>query len=386
MRRIQHVLGFLFFPRVGRCFMEKKRRSTLIPDSVPSQSSNDVEIVEDESKRRMKQIPSTQMEKMYGKGFKLLQKAGFDPSKDTAKSAPIKVLLRRPREGLKDDDLTGRTALGESEGASRKSDMDTLDVEEYVKLLSLIRKYIEEEGGSAPVYRIYSRVVKPAIDHPSLATFLLVLKSYGKRESLKTVGDSASAEVVLAKPPSAGPRFEIIKCICTAPDARSVTSFSRQVDWAAHVFSRFEFSHEEYEMRLMKMSEDWGLFHCLACKRPFPDLVRVVKHCNAMGEDQHTAFGRIVIGVLLVEAVLSPQAHLLLNAIQEGDEDFSWAQIFSGLAQDALQDIPFDECLTPIALSEDELDEPEEVLEVIELEEESSASDHDMHGVINLED
>ena len=367
--------------------MNERRRTTLIPDSMPSRSSNEeVEVVEDESKRRMKQIPSAQMERMYGKGFKLLQKAGFDPLKDSAKTAPIKVLIRRPREGLKDDDLAGRKALGEAVHAQPKGDLDTLDVSEYVELFSSIRKYIEEEGGSAPVYRIYSRVVKIAIETPSLATFMFVLKSYGKRESLRIVGDSASAEVLLAKPPTAGPRFQTIKCVCTPPDARSEISFSRQVDWAAHVFSRFEFSHEEYEMRLMRMSEDWGLFYCLACKRPFPDLVRVVKHCRAMNDDQHVSFARILIGVLLVEAVLAPQAHLLLNAIQEGDEDFAWAQIFSGLAQDALQDIPFDECLTPIALSEDEKGEPDEVYEVIELEEESSASDHDMHGVINLED
>ena len=370
--------------------MDTERKQTLIPDEFPSRSSNEVEVIEDESKRRMKQIPPGQMEKMYGKGFKLLQKAGFDPSRDTAKAAPIKVLLRRPREGLQDDDLVGRKALGDSAHERRNRDSDTLDVSAYVEQLGAIRRFVENEGGSAPVYKIYARVVKPSIESsPSIATLLLVLKSYGRQHSLKIVGDeSASAEVVLAKPPFEGPRFQIIKCVCTPPDSRSGVAFNRHSDWASHVFSRIEFCHEQYEMRLMRLSEDWGLFYCLACMRPFPDLVRVVKHCRAMNDDKHKGFGIILIGVLLVDETLSGQAHLLLNAIQEGDEDFPWSQIFSGLAQDALEDIPFDECPTPIALSEDDYEEVDEVTEVIELEEDSgqSDSDHDMHGIINLED
>ena len=73
-----------------------KSGKKIFPDEIPSESS-EVMVVDDEPKRRMQELSMKQMESLYGKGLKLLQKVGF--SDKDALGAPIKVLLRKPREG-----------------------------------------------------------------------------------------------------------------------------------------------------------------------------------------------------------------------------------------------------------------------------------------------
>ena len=356
--------------------MNYEKSSTLVPGTNTTQKFDEVEVVDDESKRRMKSISSSQMARMYGRGFKLLQKAGFNPNEEENTTAPIKVLLRKPREGLQDDEVAGRKALGESAA---------VDISDYMSQLSNVREFIEAEGGSASLHRVYAKVIKPHIASPSIVELSRALTSAGKENGIKIVGEvSADAQVVLIRPPaSTGPRFQTIACTCTAPGARYPVSFSRTNDWAWHVFDRFEFGHEEYEMRLMRMSEGWGLFHCLQCHRPFPDLVRVVKHCRAMPDQHHRLFGTIVLGVLLERAdSLTPQGQLMLLAVQEGDVEFEWGKIFSDFVIKHDIEIPFEECPpTPIALSDDE-----DVVEIVDVADEDTSSDHDMHGIINLED
>lgn len=365
--------------------MERRARTTIIPDSTESSS---VQVVEDESRRRLRQVPSTELAKMYGRGFKLLQKAGFDPVRDAERDPPIKVLLRGRREGLKDDDLEGRRALGEKQESAKNSkhgetNVQTADFSVYIALMPKIRKYIENIGGSIQYNLLYERLIRKAVQRQSFKPALLAIKSYGESQGIKVVGDHESTcHIVLSKPPF--PKVDSFKCVCAAPDARTPLAFSSQAEWAAHVYSWFEFSHEEYEMRLMTISqESSGMYYCLACMRPFPDLVRVVKHCKAMNNEFHASFGKILIAVFLVDRDVSVQAKMLLNPMKQGDDKFPWLRFFSDLAQECEEvfDTP-----TPIALSDGESD----VIEVVELEEKSEESDspslHDMHGVINLED
>lgn len=363
----------------------------MIPDSMPSESSKDVQIVEDESRRRMSQVPSAQLAKMYGKGFKLLQKAGFDPAKDAERDPPIKVLIRRRREGLKDDDLAGREALGEKEPESNKVTSNKAgkappDFSEFVALLPKIRTYVAKMGGSMHYNLVYERVIKKAVKPPAFKLALVAIQSYGESHGLKVAGNNESTCHILITNKSPSSESSSFKCVCAAPDARTPLSFPTQAEWAAHAYSWFEFSHEDYENRLMKISqESGGMFYCLACMRPFPDLVRIVKHCKAMGNDFHASFGKILIALLLVDRrALSVPAKMLLKPMKEGDDKFPWLRFFSDLAPDKEEET-FD-TPTPIALSDDEGD----VVEVVKLEEESDESDspslHDMHGVINLED
>ena len=53
-----------------------KSGKKIFPDEIPSESS-EVMVVDDEPKRRMQELSMKQMESLYGKGLKLLQKVGF---------------------------------------------------------------------------------------------------------------------------------------------------------------------------------------------------------------------------------------------------------------------------------------------------------------------
>jgi len=350
---------------------------------VEKYGEDDVSVVDDESQRRMKQLSSGQMEKLYGKGYRLLQKAGFDPTEDTQKPPPIKVVVRKPREGLQDDDLSGRKVLGEVPEHRHQQggpESDTIDVVEYLDFFSQIKLFLESQGGSAPLYRVFSSVIKPRIPSSTVSIFQLVVDLKGAKHGFKI----SNGEIILIQPPSTSSIFlsQNIPCICAPPHAHYPVTFNRVIDWAAHVFERFDLNHEEYEQKLMTISEnrDIRIFHCLACKRPFLDLVRLVKHCRAMGDTDHNMFGKIVVGTLLGPNDYVGHDKLFLTSLETGDEDFPWKN-FSGLANDVFDDIPFEEPSTPIDLSDDDDDD---VIEVIIADDDESA--HDMHGVINLEE
>jgi hypothetical protein len=261
--------------------------------------------------------------------------------------------------------------------------MDTIDVGQYLNVFDAVYSFLDAQGGSAPLYRVFTQIVKPSVPSGTISIFKLVVELKGLKHGFKI---SSGAEVILVKPPTSTSAYitQNIPCVCTPPNAQYPVAYNRVVDWADHVFDRFDFSHEEYEMKLIKISQnrEIRMFHCLACNRPFLDLVRLVKHCRAMEDPEHTMFGKIVIGTLLGPNDNIGQDQLFLTALETGDSEFPWKN-FSGLAKDVFEDIPFHEPSTPIDLSDDS-----DVVEVMELQDsdESDMSTHDMQGVINLEE
>ena len=324
-----------------------------------------------DEKARMAQLSAEEMEKTYGRGYKLLQRAGFTGPAAAVAAAPIKVLIRRPREGLRDDDSVGRKALGEPSTSSTTTRASPQSMSELrQKILDLfpeIRRFIDHSGGSCGVKSVFHRIVKPRVPTCDVSLFKLVLISARIPDFKLTSGDT---ELVLTKPRSVpGTRIE---CTCSR-------EFVSVHDWSVHVYQSSDSAHSEYEETLWRALPSSVRPFCLVCLgESFTDVRSVVRHCREIGDTAHERLGRVVISTILApsrDPVALGMDTLLLTALELGDATFPWRQLTGG-AVDAFETIPFDAGPpTPIDLDYDS----DAALEVVELEGDDS-------DVLNLED
>jgi hypothetical protein len=308
----------------------------------------------DETISRMKPLSDKQVGKLYGKGYLLLTKAGLREGEEL--SAPVKVYVRKAREGLQDDDCKGRKVLGEqSEKASSVN--HTLDLSAYIGTFPRIVEYISALGGSAHIAEVFRDMVRDKVASPSFTVFKLLLDTDIVKYGLKRLGD----EVLLIRPPLT---IASSRKACVCQDGRRY--FRTLPEWASHVLEELSSYHELYESELMGWSRSGRWFHCLPCNRPMQDLVRVVKHCNAMPDDLHKHFGRVVV-ISALHSSDEFQRDLLFQAMHDGDSAFPWGS-YAGGAADPLEDIPFSESpRTPIHLSDSDSDIAE-VVDIIDVD------------------
>ena len=322
-----------------------------------------------ESDRRMQQLPMEEMRRMYGKGFRLLEKSGLSGAEKIS-DAPIKVMLRRPREGLQDDDLTGRKALGEHRPETIRSEV-RLEVQyrDLKEMIPSIRKFIDTRGGSASVQQVIHNVLKPTV-RISRKQFLVVSRLLGLSDHGLKLNEDGT-ELLSVRPVSI--REEII-CACGK-------KFSSSSLWLDHILNDFGGSyHEQYVNRLLQTEiPTAGCLECSQRQIRFPDIVQLINHCKSMGDNLHLKLAKAIL-VSQVGHLEETTGQLMLTALELGDRQFPW-QALLGEAADPLEDIPFDPGpSTPIHLEGDE-EEDCDVVEVVDIE-----SDINYSNFINLED
>ncbi len=296
---------------------------------------------------RMRQISETQASKLYGKGLSLLKKAGL--KEDDSLTAPMKVYVRRAREGLKDDDSRDRRVLGEQTTDKPDTDAALLDMSTYTAVLPKVVEYLSVRGGSARLSGVFKNIVKREIPSCTLTVFRLIMETDVQKHGLRLVDQ----ELVLSRPPSRTPA-SLNQCVCL-----NSLYFKSKHLWAAHVLADFNEGHEVYEQELMRLSSSGRWFYCLVCNRPMQDLVRIIKHCHNMEDSDHKYFGSTVIVGALDPADSICQT-MLFQAMHDGDSDYPWQckieDMFEGLSP---QEIPG----TPICLSDGEV-EIEEIIHI----------------------
>lgn len=303
-------------------------------------------VVLDESQCQ-KQLSHDEMVKMYGRGYKLLLKTGF--SKDSSGSAPIKVLVRKPREGLKDDDSAGRKILGESTDYVKK---DVQNFEPYLELFPRIKRFLSSAGGSYKLKALFYKVVRPVFSGANYAVFKLLVSS----PDFVLVGD----DLVLTKPPQTTRLHPIVCEAC-------MQGYSSLSEWSWHVLRTLDQTpHSKFEHKLLNVTARApGLttYICLVCVRgDYPNLNRLVHHCRTMIDPPHDQLGRAIIETFLHPDNGVGLGNLFLDALVNGDKDFPIL-----VSNDDV--IPFAPA-TPIDISSDD--------DAIDLD--------DTSAIINLED
>ena len=324
----------------------------------------DITVVPDESERRLQEIPIEEMRRIYGKGFRLLQKSGMSEA-EKLPAAPIKVVLRKPREGLKDDDISGRRALDDHRTGSAPSEIDFEQIYRDLKrCIPSIKQYVETHGGSVLVKEIVDRVLRPNSLGISPRQFLVLSRLIGITESGLRLNEDGS-QLMSMRPVSVS---QEINCAC---GMRFKTSYM----WLSHVVQELDVSHSEYETRLLRI----GSFQCacLVCsERKFTNILRLLEHCRSIGDSAHLKLGKAVVVSQLDP--IEGTSQLMLTAIEYDDKQFPWQSLL-GIAADPLENIPFDPGPpTPIYIDDDgDID----VMEVVDI-----ASDLNNPDFINLED
>ena len=325
-------------------------------------SAVDLEGEVEDARRRMQELSPEEIKRLYGKGFKLLQKSGLRASDGVG--APIRVVVRKPREGLRDDDLANRQTLGEIKTKKEpgKISMTNEDIRGYISelrsLLPSIATYIESHGGSCGLTDIINKVIKVRIPTMTQRFFLIAARLVGTADHGFRITED-EGNIILCKPQAFATR---IRCACGA-------SWGSKHEWTNHVFADFEISHQDYHTVLTRRA---GEVACLACLRIFTDLVKVVKHCRLLKSDpRHMQFGKVALQTFLGDN--TDVKNLLLVAMENGDNDFPWPAL-QGEAQDPLDEIPFgdigkladDGPPTPIHLDDESSDD--DAVEVIDVE------------------
>ena len=335
---------------------------------------------EDDPRRRLAILSQQEVAKVYKKGFKLLQKAGLkagDPLEP-----PLRVAIRKTREGLKDDDLAQREAVGEPRSRTKRrvAASDNIEftgtqssLEDLAKILPDVSSYIERQGGSAPISEIVSRVLKPRIPRITLRGFLVA----ARLGILSTVGLKITEDenvLILSKP--TGRHFEqIIPCACGS-------HFSDVIQWARHVFNASWEGHQVYSRALKEITVKASCLVCLNPRTLFPDILSLIQHCRNLSDDKdHSKFAEFLILKVLHRSddpLDENVKMLLLRAIESCDAQFPWRSIGPGIADPELT-IPFpDGPPTPIYLddSDSEVISNSDVVEVVNLD----------NNLINLEE
>ncbi len=341
-------------------------------------NSEDIE----DPRRRMIRLSIPEVSKVYKKGFSLLQKAGFRA--DDAVIPPIRITLRKPREGLKDDDIQGRRAVGESkaksepariQGAPEGNSVSIRD-DEALRILNTslprISHFLERRGGSCSVKDFVHSFLKPVLPGITVQGFLvnarfLATSKYGFRIT------ESEDQLVISKPI----RLPEHKTCCCGKDFRT------RFEFLSHVLNNLDVSHQMY-MRLVERYNISPLF-CLACKSKgsqFCDLLSLSSHCKVNSHDTaHTRLGHAIVSTFIDDNMSSDKSYLInlfYQALEDCDEDFPWGALVSDAA-DPLEEIKFMSSAdnvdsgppTPIHLDDDSSQDDEvrnEVVEILDLE------------------
>lgn len=327
---------------------------------------------DDDPRRRLTILSHQEISKVYKKGFNLLQKAGLKPGDSI--EPPLRVTVRKAREGLKDDDLANRKGVGETTGGPKKSrggpfgaqvtDSQS-SVDELAKLLPEVTRYLEQRGGSASVSEVLSKAIRTKLPKVTQRGFLIaarlgILTPFG----LNITENENS--LILTKPPT-GQADGSKPCAC----GRSQPSPHH---WSRHVFNESWEGHEVYSKTLQDTIVKASCLVCLKRDINFPNMLSLVQHCRNSYEDvDHALFAEFIILKLLHESgdpVDQQMKTLLLDAVESCDKDFPWKSLGQNLADPDLS-IPFPEGPpTPIYLSDsDQVSDPDsEVVEVVDLD------------------
>jgi hypothetical protein len=336
------------------------------------------EVNVDDPRRRLSQLSHIQVAKEYKKGFKLLQKAGLRP--EDSLDPPLRVAVRNPREGLKDDDLNGRKTLGEPRAG--RGSKDTIGVEKPLttnietsiddlrKILPEVRSYLDRRGGSCSITDVLKTMVRPRLGPITQRSFLIAARVIGLSSFGFNITETDDA-LILARPVDSGDHT-LKPCLCGA-------TFKDTWSWANHVLRETVESHRGYLQRLGNIV---NCVRCLVCRAntdPFENVHDLVEHCmQYKSESNHSEFGCTLL-ITFLDSDEDPLGDnvrsLLLSALESGDVDFPWRSL-SGAARDPFLDIPFPEGPpTPIFLDDDN-DDDHDVVEVVSIDSE----------FINLED
>ena len=330
-------------------------------------SPDDVVEVPSESSQRMDSLTEKEKERLYGRGYQLLKRSGYTGE---LSHAPIKVLVRNPREGLRDYDHVGRKVLGDSAVKKVKPNEDWLKLMiSDVELLKFhIREEVRNHDGCCEITHMFEKLKR----NLRLKNRLLFGKALGLVEVEGVKISAEGTHLILTTPP---PSIGSFSCACEKV-------FQSERLWSIHVFQHLEDTHhEEYIETLLRSSESspHSLF-CLICVEDgYSDLLRLLLHCRQVGDTQHEMFGRLLISTYLSTMKKGGGSFdiLLTGALETGDPDFPWRSQCGG-ATDPFENIPFPkDPPTPIVLDvESDIDEPVEIIDV----------DQPMIGEVNLED
>ena len=337
-------------------------------------NSEDIE----DPRRRMNQLSIPEISKVYKKGFSLLQKAGFRT--DDTPIPPIRITLRKPREGLKDDDLEGRQTVGDHRGRSKRdrrqgttgSNIISVSDDEALRILQTtlprISHFLEMRGGSCSVKELVDHLLKPAIPGITIQGFLVNARFLGTSKYGFRITESED-QLIISKPMNI---YQKKTCICGG-------SFPNRLDFLTHVLNNLDASHQMYT-RLIERYHISPLT-CLACRAkgsPFTDLLSLATHCRGLPHDlSHARLGHAIVSTFVDDFISSDKSaliNLFYQALEDGDQDFPWEALASD-AVDPLEQIPLISQTfnldsgppTPIHLDEDS-SQDSEVVEILDLD------------------
>ena len=320
----------------------------------------------DDPRRRLGLMTQAEVEKEYKRGFKLLQKAGLRA--EDALEPPLRVALRNPREGLKDDDLSGRISVGEVKVSSKsRSRLEAAGVEppdsgkclEDLKLLIPdIHRFLTDQGGSCSLTDILRAVLRPKLGSITQRSFLVAARILDLSSFGLTIIETDDS-LILTRP-GAVSMTSSIQCECRE-------SFDGVDEWARHVLRSGWDSHGGYNTEISTTSST--CVKCLVCEAnsSYQGLKSLVDHCRSReGDPRHTSFGCSIIVTFLYESKdkwRGSMRSLFGQSLEYGDRDFPWMSCLGG-AVDPQLSIPFPEGPpTPIYLEEDD-----DVVEVVDLD------------------
>lgn len=314
-------------------------------------------------------LSSQELSKTYGRGYLLLKKAGLTEEDESLASAPIQVLTRRPREGLKDNDAHGRKSLG-ADKQGTPDELLLLEAKEKLgKLTPQIEHKIRSAGGSYPVIQLCKELTALA-PGCSYLYFMIAMKEI-RNESFRFSADDKN--LILSRPQHIDLNPDIA-CACGE-------IFSSDRRWSIHVLRNIRNLHARYEQSLQESMSPTSSASCLACHQAsFNSFLALIGHCSSEGDAEHELFGGLLLRNVLLEGRSIATKALLITAIELGDKAFPWKSLVGGAA-DPLESIPFsDGERIPIALDSDD-DEPLEIVEI-----DSDPDSHRVIGVIDLEE
>jgi hypothetical protein len=326
----------------------------------------DVIEIQPESNHRMSDLTEEEIQRMYGKGYKLLKRSGYTTGES---HAPLKVLIRNPREGLKDNDGVGRKVLGEVFSKKEKPSEDWLQimVDDVRKLVQNIREEVRNRDGCVEISELFD-ILKGTLRFKNRLLFSRAL-SHVSIDDVKR--NDEGSHLILVSPTQLSRTT-----LCACEDI-----FPSQRHWSIHVFQALD-QHLTYSETLRRFGDPFP--HCVSCliciDNTFANLLPLLQHCRQIADTQHEMFGRLLITTFLLpnQQIEKGVDTLLLGALESGDRQFPWRGLCGG-AKDPFNDIPFpDGPPTPIVVDSVDSDD-DNPLEIIDI-------DNQITGEINLEE
>ena len=297
----------------------------------------------DDPRRRLQNLSLGEIEQEYKKGFKLLQKAGF--RRGDGLTPPLRVAIRNPREGLKDDDLEGRKGLGEAKKGPRKKARTLVSTQpipdrKLEEMLPSISAFLDRQGGSASVGEVVEQCLRPLVPGISRRSFLVAARVFGTLQYGFKISET-DGDLILTRPTAPG---RSVPCVCGQ-------KFESNAVWTRHVLKSLEKGHDAY----MHLLRGYGptTIYCLVCGASCLGIGKLILH--AAQANDHSLFGNALVNAFLDSSIVPQYANLFLQALEDDDKTFPW----QGSEAVNIEDPP-----TPIHLDDD--DDDGEVIEILE--------------------